>query len=166
MARMESVWRDVGPEHGDFRSDVGVRTERPRVQRPLCCRVEVRHHLERMHAGVGAAGSDQFDGLVCDLRQRALQFTLHAARVRLELPAGERRAVVLDAERETRHEPARQGRLAISRSASWRWVELPSCNTSSRMLRAPSGSPMSMYARARSSLVPTSLIVAGSPPRS
>lgn len=117
------------------------------MQRPLCRRVEVRHHLERMHAGVGATGRDQFDGLVGDLRQRVLQVALHAARVRLELPAGERGAVVLDAERETRHEPARQGRLAISRSASWRWVELPSCNTSSRMLRAPSGSPMSMYAR-------------------
>ena len=57
------------------------------------------HHLtERMHAGVGAAGTLGLDALVGDLRQSALERVLHAAAGGLRLPAAEGAAVVFHAE--------------------------------------------------------------------
>jgi hypothetical protein len=52
----------------------------------------------RVHAGVGAAGGGDLDGMVCDFRERRFDDRLDPERVRLRLPAAEGGAVVLQAE--------------------------------------------------------------------
>ncbi len=92
-----------------------------------------------VHAGIRPAGGSHFDRMIGDGGQRSFDDRLDPQRVRLRLPAAERTAVVLQAERDS-------GYLidSIRRCASCFWLALPSDSTSSRMLRAPSGSPMSM----------------------
>ena len=58
----------------------------------------------RVHAGIGAAGGRHVDGMIGDARERRFDDGLHAARVRLRLPAGKGAAVVLEAECDARHE--------------------------------------------------------------
>ena len=92
-----------------------------------------------VHAGIGPAGGSHFDGMIGDDGERGFDDRLDPQCMRLRLPAAERTAVVLQAERDS-------GYLidSIRRCASCFWLALPSDSTSSRMLRAPSGSPMSM----------------------
>ena len=92
-----------------------------------------------VHAGVRAASGGHCNGVIGNGGQRCFDDRLDPQCVRLRLPAAERTAVILQAERDS-------GYLidSIRRCASCFWLALPSDSTSSRMLRAPSGSPMSM----------------------
>jgi len=92
-----------------------------------------------VHAGIGPTGRRDFDRVIRDAGERRFDDRLDPHCVRLRLPAAEGRAVVLQAEGDS-------GYLidSIRRCASCFWLALPSDSTSSRMLRAPSGSPMSM----------------------
>ena len=72
-------------------------------------------------------------------------FKLFRHQAGLVLPAGVTCAVVLDPDGQTSRRAAHApGRESISRRASCFCELLPSASTSCRMLRAPSGSPMSM----------------------
>ena len=59
---------------------------------------DLRH---RVHAGVGAAGSDYADGVAGDFTDGLLQRILHAATGGLRLESAEREARILDRERNT-----------------------------------------------------------------
>jgi hypothetical protein len=95
--------------------------------------------LGGVHAGIGTAGRRDFNGMVRHRGERSFDDRLDSQRMRLRLPAAKRAAVVLQAESDS-------GYLidSIRRCASCFWLALPSASTSSRMLRAPSGSPISM----------------------
>ena len=62
--------------------------------------VEVDDLVDRVHAGVGAAGADRRDAMTGDLSECGLECVLDRAPIRLGLPAIEAGAVVLDAERD------------------------------------------------------------------
>jgi hypothetical protein len=54
-----------------------------------------------VHAGVGPAGGNHFDGMIGDDRQRCFDDRLDSQCVRLRLPAAERTAVIFQAERDS-----------------------------------------------------------------
>ena len=53
--------------------------------------------LQRMHAGIGAPGANDAKGMMGNGRKTALHFRLQARCIRLHLPTGVTRAVVLNA---------------------------------------------------------------------
>src|SRR5260221_12209043 len=60
--------------------------------------VAMRDLRQRMHAGVGAAGTVNANRLAADRLDRGLQRALHRGAIILDLPAAERRAVIFDGE--------------------------------------------------------------------
>ena len=103
------------------------------------------HDLSQgMHSLVGAPGTDGNDAFACNEGQGGLNRILDGYGLRLGLPAGVGGAVVFDQRRDAVVRAAQPGKASIKRCASCFWLAEPSFTTSSRMLRAPSGSPMSM----------------------
>ena len=78
----------------------------PRAFGSFDARLEVCDLRERVHAGVGATGRGKADRMRGDPRQRGLQLALHRPRVGLRLPAGKRRTVVFESDRDPRHRSA------------------------------------------------------------
>ena len=66
--------------------------------------VEARHLAQRVHASVGAAGTDDGDGPTLDVAQRRLQLALDRSAVVLPLPADIRGAVVGEGQLERAHD--------------------------------------------------------------
>ena len=68
------------------------------VERVNAITVGIKMHdlPRRMDAGVGAAGTDDFNGFVGDTRQGLFETRLHTNAVALPLPAVVRRSVVLE----------------------------------------------------------------------
>jgi hypothetical protein len=58
---------------------------------------------ERVHARIGAPGANAVDGGISHARERALHHVLQGLKPRLELPAGVRATVVLEAGGKSRH---------------------------------------------------------------
>src|SRR3954451_19247277 len=75
-----------------------VRGVAHRVGAPVLREIDMRDLMGRVHAGVGASGALDADGLAGKPLDRLLNRLLHRAAVDLPLPARERRAVVLDDE--------------------------------------------------------------------
>ena len=95
--------------------------------------------------GVGPACGGNGDRMIRNRRKGFLDTILDRRPAGLMLPTGVGGAVVFDTDGETSRLAAHApGRVSISRRASCFWDALPSASTSCRMLRAPSGSPMSM----------------------
>src|SRR4029079_724905 len=143
-------------------------TEQPLPLRSRRGSVEVGHLMQRVHTGVGAPGAVDVHRLTGYLADCSGKHAFHAAASLLDLPADEVGAVVLETQCDSWHtrrseacNPApqtqrrhaavvhREGKTAqavstsIRLCASRRWFGSPSSRTSSRILRAPSGSPMS-----------------------
>src|SRR5450631_437146 len=167
VPRMKPRRDRARPLHGDRGRQLGICPQHPGARGAHRRGVEVDDLTDGVNAGVGTAGANRDYGRAGDESNGILHRVLHGGRVRLRLPSGVPGAVVLD---QGRYAPgvrslvghAQPGSDSIRRVASCFWLAEPSWTTSSRMLRAPSGSPISIYARARSSLVPTSLMVTGS----
>jgi len=97
--------------------------------------------------GVGTAGAHQAHRGGGDVAEGGFSRVLNTADAGLlGLPAGELRTVVLERDGNAWQGLglAQPGSDSMSRWASCFWATDPSVTTSSRMLRAPSGSPMSM----------------------
>src|SRR6185369_4320592 len=136
---VESLRNLARPERADLRRQVGRRAQNPGTLGARGLRIEVDDLHAGVHAGIGPTGRRDFDWVIRDAGERPFDDRLDPHSVRLRLPVAEGRAVVLQAEGDS-------GYLidSIRRCASCFWLALPSDSTSSRMLRAPSGSPMSM----------------------
>ncbi len=76
----------------------GVDAAQPGPLRAIAAGVEMHHLPERVHAGVGAPGSDHPDRLVGNAGQGLFEHRLHRRAVHLDLPAAVGAAVVFDAE--------------------------------------------------------------------
>src|SRR5262245_6521937 len=93
---------------------------------------------DRMHARIGAAGAMDRDALAAEGGDRLGQHALHGRSALLDLPAGERRAVVFDDQLVARHgstEPT--GSAAPRKNSSGRMGCRPA-RCSSTMRTAPS----------------------------
>ena len=147
VPRMEPRSDLGGPFERDGRWQPGVGAEHPRARGAPCRRVEVDDLADRVNAGIGPSRTGRLDGCTGNEGQGALDRILEGRCVSLRLPARVIRAVVLDQSRDAQSRDAllaQPGSDSIRRDASCFWLAEPSCTTSSRMLRAPSGSPMSM----------------------
>src|SRR5690606_11549693 len=154
-ARIEIVRHGLRPLHLDVVGEVRVDPEHPLPLGASRAGLEVHDLLQSMNAGVRPARAVHDGPLVRDARDGIGEHGLNAALPALLLPAEKFAAVVLDPERDFRHRrkggAGRAPRSApypasasIRPCASRRCPASPSSSTSSRMLRAPSGSPMSM----------------------
>ena len=116
VTRMEFVGHRPRPEHRDGRRKIRIDAAHPRGVRARCRDFEMDDLHRRVHAGVGAARRNRADGGVRDHGKRALEGVLHAAAVRLRLPAGEGRAAVFesegDAHVQARHQSAPSARTS------------------------------------------------------
>ena len=154
VARMEMPRDRCGVDETDIRRQVGIGTQHPGAGLAASQGIEMRDLRPRMHAGIGAPGADQGNRRIGNACERALQLSLHARRRGLRLPAGIGAPVVFDLQRDTPHartdrrsrsrEQGQPGNASIRRRASCFCDREPSLSTSERMLRAPSGSPMSI----------------------
>ena len=144
---MKLVVDVLRPAHIDIVRKVGVGTEQPATICATCPGVEMNGLCDRVNAGIGSASAGCLDRFVCHLRQCVFNDGLDADTVTLALPAVIRCAVVLDTECDTKSfvldAYAYPGSESISCCACCFWLSSPSSSTSSRMLRAPPGSPMS-----------------------
>ena len=87
----------LGGQHRDrMRPQMRVERIAHRVGVPVLGEIDMRHLAERMHAGIGAAGALHRDRLAAEGLDRRGQRALHRSAVGLDLPAGERRAVIFD----------------------------------------------------------------------
>ena len=94
---------------------------------------------QRMHAGIGAARAVDANLLAADRLHRGFQRALHRRSVVLDLPAGERRAVIFDDELVAGHQPSRAGGLSgVPRRKSADFIGALPARCSSRMRIAPS----------------------------
>ena len=164
VAGVKGLRNLAGPQHADLlRADSSSHPAPSRARCASRLRIEM-HDLHRgVDAGIGAAGSHDFDRMIGNRGQRGFDDRLDAERMRLRLPAAKAlpsysrpRAMRGMRPGQSLVRGAAKARailhgvltvLAIEssrRCASCFWFGLPSCSTSSRMLRAPSGSPMSM----------------------
>ncbi len=141
IARVEVLRHRPGPCETDVARQLGVGAEHPGAQAPAGLSIEMRDLSTGVHAGIGAPGAHQADRRIRDVCERRFRPALHAGTLGLALPTGVGGSLVLQPNRDPGHQP---GSDSNKRPASWRWASVPSCMTSSRMLRAPSGSPMSM----------------------
>ena len=57
-----------------------------------------------MHTGIGTAGADDGDSVTGDHRQGRFEMLLNGGRTALRLPTGIGCAVILDTDRDARHE--------------------------------------------------------------
>src|SRR5580693_621122 len=87
------------PSQAHIRWQFGIGTEQP--GEPVACSVgiEMRHLFARMDAGIGSPRTDDFNRLVGDRTQSALERFLDTLGRGLLLPAAVGSAVVLDANR-------------------------------------------------------------------
>ena len=95
---MELVADARHPGHGDVIGQIGVRTEQPAAVGAIAAGIEMHHLSRRMHAGVGPARADDFNGFVGDFAECGFEAFLHAVAGALTLPAVIRSAVVLETE--------------------------------------------------------------------
>ena len=105
--------------------------------------VAMRDLRQRMHAGIGAAGAVNADLFAADRLDRVLQRALHRRAVLLDLPAAERRAVILDDEFVAGHQDSRSGGFSgVPRKNSSAFIGALPARCSSRMRMAPSPQAM------------------------
>ena len=79
------------------------------ARRKMLCDVAMRDLRQRVHAGVGAARTMDADRFAADRLHRGFERTLHGGAIVLDLPAGERRAVIFDGELVAGHQFRRAG---------------------------------------------------------
>src|SRR3954471_9541947 len=155
------------PEDGDRVGQKRIHPSNPGARRTLGLGIEVDDLQPRVYPAVGSPGGGHLRGRAGDCREGRLERVLHRAAARLRLPAEETAAVVFESEGNARHEeksgsdpdfPLKNPYPILPRSCSaWPFCEAsPSFITSPRSSRAPSLSPISSEAFARSSLAATS----------
>ena len=145
-ACVELHWHRHAPAHAHRRRQPPAGAQSPGARISLGGAVEVHDLALRMHAGIGAAGAGDGDGLVGHRGQGAFERCLHGRRPgRPEpLPALESAAVVLDAQRVTHRrtgpgQPISRSSSSASSRATGSWPAATSCSR----LRAVSRSPRS-----------------------
>ena len=145
--RVKLVVDALRPAHIDIVRKVGVSAKQPAAVGAIRPGVEMNSLRESVDAGIGSTGTGCLDRFVCYLRQCVFNNGLDADTLTLALPAVIGCAVILDAECDTKSfvldAYAYPGSESISCCACCFWLSSPSLSTSSRMLRAPPGSPMS-----------------------
>ena len=139
-ARVKVITNGRHPGHTDVVGEIGIGAQQPATLASFGSGVEMRHLPARMHARIRAPGAGHLDGFVRNLAQCLLDSLLHTQPGALALPAVIRGTVVLDADSYACTQP---GSDSSSCCACWRCDSSPSSRTSSRMLRAPPGSPIS-----------------------
>ena len=92
---------------GDHRNRMRPQMRIESIAHGACIRIpgqiEMANLAERMHAGVGAAGAVHAHLLAAGRLHCRLECALHRRMIRLQLPAGKRRAVIFDDELVARH---------------------------------------------------------------
>ena len=117
-ARMKAGPRARGREHADVRRQIRVQGEGKFLHRHAefsAGKLHMRHHAERMNAGVGAAGPMHATRLTEDFLQRLLHALLHAETGLLHLPARVVRPVVGDDEAELQQRHGRDHNGSVGR---------------------------------------------------
>lgn len=97
-ARMKIVADMMRPHHADVVGEIAVETELPATIVAFIASIKMHNLAARMHARIGAAGANDFNGFVGDLGQSLFEPLLYAEARLLALPAVVRSPVVLNAE--------------------------------------------------------------------
>ena len=103
VARAELRCHRLRPKHCRTRRQQRVGAPHPRRLRTLGIGIEMHDLFQRVHAGVGPAGTNRRHFFARDPGQRAFERVLHRAARRLRLPAAERGPVVFDSKRDAWH---------------------------------------------------------------
>ena len=131
------------PAYGDIGREIGVRAQQPTALAALTSCIEMCDLAARMHTGIRSTGAANFHRLVSNCRQRGFYASLNSLTNALPLPAIVRSTVVLDADSDSQSSAGQDGSESSSCCACCRCAASPSSRTSSRIERAPDGSPMS-----------------------
>ena len=100
--------------------------------------IAMRDLRQRMHAGIGAARAMDANLFAADRLHRGFHRALHGRCVVLDLPAGERRAVIFDDEFVAGHQPSRAGGFSgVPRKKSAAFIGALPARCGSRMRIAP-----------------------------
>src|SRR5690606_19986254 len=112
-AGVEILRHGARPVEVDIRRQVAVRAQHPAALGADRLGIEMRDLVEGMHAGIGAAGADQFHRMIGNAGKRLLDPLLHAVGMALLLPAAVGAAVVFDAYRHSHRQcsPSRIRRM-------------------------------------------------------
>lgn len=88
VSGMKAIRHQRGGQHGDILRQHGIQGFHPVSGRPVLFGSEACDLSAGMHAGVGAAGTDDGDGRLAHLLDGTLKCFLNRRLVRLTLPAG------------------------------------------------------------------------------
>ena len=94
---MKLVSNRLCPGNSDIDRKVGIRTQQPTALRSFAVAVKMHYLTGGMHAGIGTAGANNFDGFVGNTAERGLNVRLNSIARALPLPAVIRGSVVLNA---------------------------------------------------------------------
>ena len=141
--RVKRLIDGVYPGHVDVIGKIAVRPEQPATRTSFAACIKVDYLARCVHARVGSTRADDLYRFIGDQCECFFETLLYAQSGFLPLPAVITRAVVFDAGRDANIVFRQLGRESSSCCACCRWPSSPSSSTSSRMLRAPPGSPMS-----------------------